>query len=403
MDADLLRNAEQAARRRGLDRMLVIDADVHHLRVLRQLPPYMDPVWRLTFERAAVSAIEPAHWGGGLTVNMAGRLKRPPASHHTAPLDDGCPPAGVRALVSDLARIGVDYSVVFPQDLLFDFGWHPQGELEVAAMRAYARWMTERVLPHEPRVLTLLSLPMSDPEACVSLVEEFGGARGVVGFMVTPNRTQRLHDGAYARLYAAIEERGLALGFHGGTSAWGHPWGRFDTYLGAHTLFFPAWTSIQLTQILLSGIPERFPKLRLIFFECGAAWVSLLAARLDTLYLMRPSEAPLLRRRPSAYMREFFYTVQPLEQPESAAQTRALIDRVGRSQILFASDFPHWDFDLPSSLFDLGFLSDAERRDVMAGNAIRALRLDPAALSLHPHKLGATLTGAPATASPRAE
>lgn len=368
--------------------MLVIDADVHHLRVLPQLGAYMDAPWRRTFECARPDDLEPAHWGGGLTVSMAGRLKRPVASHHSRMVDDGRPPGGVRDLVSDLARLGVDYSVVFPQDLLFDFAWHPQGELEVAAMVAYARWFADRVLPYEPRVFTLLSLPMSDPDACVRLVEQFGETRGVVGFMVTPNRTQRLNTNDYARLYAMIEERGLALGFHGGTSAWGHPWGRFDTYLGAHTLFFPAWTSIQLTQLVMHGIPERFPRLRLVFFECGAAWVSLLKARLDTFYLMRSSEAPLLRRRPSEYMGDFFYTVQPLEQPERREQMQALIDRVGRRQILFATDFPHWDFDTPRSLYDLPFLSEEDRRNFMAGNAIRAFGLDAGGLSRLPAKTG---------------
>jgi len=50
----------------------------------------------------------------------------------------------------------------------------------------------------------------------------------------------------------------------------------------------------------------------------GLAWVPFLMQRLDDQYLMRPSEAPQLRRLPSEYMREpFLYTTQPMETTNS--------------------------------------------------------------------------------------
>ena len=48
---------------------------------------------------------------------------------------------------------------------MLPFGLHPQVEVEVALSRAYNRWLCERVLAHEPRLLSMLYLPFNDPDA----------------------------------------------------------------------------------------------------------------------------------------------------------------------------------------------------------------------------------------------
>jgi predicted TIM-barrel fold metal-dependent hydrolase len=156
----------------------------------------------------------------------------------------------------------------------------------------------------------------------------------------------------------------------------------FETFLGAHALSFPAFNAMCMINWIYSGLCDRFPRLRCVFFEAGAAWIPMLMARLDRVYGMRPPDGPRLRRRPSEYMREFFYTVQPLEQPERAAELRTMFARIGAGQVLYASDYPHWDFDMPHSLSRLSFLSAAERAGVLAQNAIRAFALPADELTL---------------------
>jgi predicted TIM-barrel fold metal-dependent hydrolase len=46
------------------------------------------------------------------------------------------------------------------------------------------------------------------------------------------------------------------------------------------------------------------------------------------------------------------------------------------NQLLYASDWPHWDFDLPSTIFDLPFLSDQAKRNILGENAIRLFNLE---------------------------
>jgi predicted TIM-barrel fold metal-dependent hydrolase len=45
------------------------------------------------------------------------------------------------------------------------------------------------------------------------------------------------------------------------------------------------------------------------------------------------------------------------------------------TQVLYSSDYPHWDFDLPSTIYDLPFLSENAKRNILGGNAIRLFNL----------------------------
>ena len=45
------------------------------------------------------------------------------------------------------------------------------------------------------------------------------------------------------------------------------------------------------------------------------------------------------------------------------------------TQLVYSSDYPHWDFDLPSTIYDLPFLSETAKRNILGGNAIRLFNL----------------------------
>ncbi|MGH3279859.1 MAG: amidohydrolase family protein, partial [Trebonia sp.] len=227
----------------------------------------------------------------------------------------------------------------------------------MAVARAYARWVTERVLAVDPAIKTMLYLPFSDPDACVRMVEQYADFPGVMGFMVTSIRHEPVHSNAYIPLYRALEERGLPLGFHAGYNWRERSMETMNKFISVHALTFPLYLMTHLTNWVINGIPERFPGLKVIWIEGGLAWIPFLMQRLDNEFAMRSSEAPLLRRRPSDYMREMFYTSQPMEIPRDLSvleTTFSMID--ARNQLMYSSDYPHWDFDLPSTIYDLPFL-----------------------------------------------
>jgi hypothetical protein len=92
--------------------------------------------------------------------------------------------------------------------------------------------------------------------------------------------------------------------------------------------------------------------------------------------MMRSSEAPLLKRRPSEYIADMYFTSQPLER-SNLKLTEATFDAIkAETQLLFASDWPHWDFDLPNSITSLPFLSERAKRNILGLNAARLFNLE---------------------------
>ena len=119
------------------------------------------------------------------------------------------------------------------------------------------------------------------------------------------------------------------------------------------------YSLIHMTNWIINGLPERFPKLKVLWIESGLAWIPYLMQRLDHEYQMRTCEAPLLKRLPSEYMRDMFYTSQPMEKTNLKLLQATMEAFKADTQLLYASDWPHWDFDAPSSITTLPFLERA--------------------------------------------
>jgi predicted TIM-barrel fold metal-dependent hydrolase len=83
-------------------------------------------------------------------------------------------------------------------------------------------------------------------------------------------------------------------------------------------------------------------------------------------------EVPHLRRSPSEYIREHVWvSTQPMEETEAPEHLLDLMNWVGFDRFMFASDYPHWDFDDPRVALP-PTLDEARRAQIFAGNA-RAL------------------------------
>ena len=132
----------------------------------------------------------------------------------------------------------------------------------------------------------------------------------------------------------------------------------------------PSPTSLILLPQKHVGEPliERLPNLRFVMIEGGFGWLPSLCWRLDKLWRRLADETPHLKRLPSEYIREHVWlTTQPMEEPPNRDHLLDLIEWVGWDRLLFASDYPHWDFDDPSQM--LPRLEEARRRQVFHDNA----------------------------------
>ena len=378
---EILALAKRQAEERKYEDYVIVDADSHHMETAswKEVVEYVeDPVIRSQavdyHSRMGLppyGLIDPIAYHQ----DVGGRImhQRQIGWHESAEESDvHCDVVQIRRA---LECFGIDYTVIFPTRMLH-LGMHPQTEMEVLMGRAYNRWMVEKVLPGDDRIKSLLYLPFSVPDAALRTVEDFSDKPGVIGFLVTSTRNKPVHDDLYMKLYAALEERRMPLAFHGGYSWYEPTMAQFNRFIGIHAMGFVFWNMVHLMNWVLNGMPERFPNLKVIWVESGLAWVPFLMQRLDSEYMKRTSEAPLLKRRPSEYMREMFYTSQPLETTHLKA-LEVTFDMINaQTQLLYASDWPHWDFDPPGSIFDLPFLSEDARRNILGENALKLFKLE---------------------------
>ena len=163
-----------------------------------------------------------------------------------------------------------------------------------------------------------------------------------------------------------------------------------NRFIAVHSLGFTWCNMLHLTNWLINGMPERFPKLKTMWIESGLAWVPFLMQRLDNEFMMRTSDAPLLKRKPSEYIREMYFTSQPMEMVDNRKALEVTFEMINaETQLLYSSDYPHWDMDLPSVIYDLPFLTEQAKRNILGGNAQRLFKLEP---KLSPAKLARKAT-----------
>jgi hypothetical protein len=374
----LLAHAAKQARQRKFEDVMIVDVDAHHYETEHygEILPFMenDVLKQLSMGGGGVGrrGVVPQSVG---YQDMGGRVTRYPlrGSEKVGPGAHRDVQLGHRWMDA----MSVDYSCLFPTGML-SIGLHPQSEMEVELCWAYNRWVTEKVLPEgNSRFYSMLTLPFSDADACLRQVEEFGSRKGVTGFMVTTVRHQPVHDNAYMKVYRAIEERGLALAFHAGPN-WGEAvFKNCNRFLAVHALGFSFYNILHLTNWVVNGLNERFPKLPVIWIESGLAWVPFLMQRLDHEYMLRSSECPLLKKKPSDYMRDMYYSTQPMEVQDMGALETTFRMMNAETQLMYSSDYPHWDFDLPSQIYDLPFLTEKGKHNILGGNAARLFKLPP--------------------------
>ena len=314
-----------------------------------------------------------SHQPGILHQHLYGRIP------HQQALLEPVEKKGVHRFV-ELARrgmdaLGLDYQIVFPTPML-TLGMHPQDDIEAALGGAYNRWLVERILPEDDRLKGLLYLPFNTPEACVDQVKRHAHLDSVIGFTICSTRNKPVHHNSYMKLYSLMEETGKPLAFHSGFN-WNDPsFLQLNRFLSMHALSFVHYNLIHMTNWIINGLPERFPKLKVLWVESGLAWIPFLMQRLDHEYQMRSCEAPLLKKLPSEYMREMFYTSQPLEKTNLKLLQASMDAFNADTQLLYASDWPHWDFDPPRAITTLPFLNEQAKRNILGLNAARIFNLD---------------------------
>jgi predicted TIM-barrel fold metal-dependent hydrolase len=341
----------------------IIDVDAHYWEPINDFAEYLDEPWKSRIiDREDPGGLLPHSTGDRF---MSGRIQRDEVSY---PAEDMTPDQ----IPDVMAHVGVDQIVLLPNKMLTFGKLAGEDERPIALANGYIDYMLDEIIDPATGIYTMIVAPYQDPDATVDLIDRVGDERGIVGVcMITAGPEPPLGNRKYDPIYAAAEQKNLPVVFHSGGSSLDDFFIRgYEKFIETHTLGF-LWNNMaQLTSIIVQGVPEKFPDLDIVFQESGLFWAPAMMHRLDAEYLKRQSEAPLLQKRPSAYMREFYYGTQPLEVPEDETRLRQTInDLGGPGQLMYASDYPHWDYDRPSAITDRTILNEAEKVCVLSSTA----------------------------------
>ncbi len=379
---ETLARAKRDIEAKGLNDWLIVDTDAHHFetqswsQVIERIPS--DVVRDIANAFVRNGQVHPGIMqtsGWPPNQSIGGRVSHDQGLEEHAEAEDGVH-RDVVLIRRAMECMGVDYQITFPTPML-SLGLHPEVEVEVGLAEGYNRWLTDNVLSTEDRIYSMLYLPFSEPSACERIVEQYADHPKVSGFMITSVRYKPVHHNQYMRLYRMIEERGKVLGFHAGPH-WPNDGyvGQLNRFISMHAISFVLCNIVHMANWVINGLPERFPNLPVVWIESGLAWLPFMQQRLDNEYLMRSSEAPNLKRMPSEYIAEMFFTCQPMERT-NMKMLEATFDSINApTQLLYASDWPHWDFDLPTVISDLPFLDEQAKRNILGLNAARLFNMD---------------------------
>lgn len=354
--------AELPTDRRAETRVGITDCDIHNYwNSWQELHPYLAQRWR-----DYVETFGTRHYAGG----GYPRFWADPA--------DKAPPSGRRA-GADVAFMGTDhldrhyiaYGMLIPPNPTTGLS-----NLDFASALASAinDWQVAEWLDPEPRLRASLIVANDDVPRAVAEIRRSAVDRRFVQVAFSGRPHEPMGRRKYWPIYEACVEYGLAVMSHAfgssGNPITGAGWASY--YIEDH-VGPPQAMQANIVSMVMEGVFEQFPTLKVVSVENGFGWVPPLVWRMDNGWKLLRDEVPHLTRPPSEYVAEHVYfATQPVEEPEKREYFQHLFEQYPPflDRLLFSSDYPHWDGDTPERALPL--LRDREVRDrILRQNARR--------------------------------
>lgn len=364
----------QRERREKLEDILVVDCDIHVNETPGKLAPYCDMPWRVSLEN--IEEKEPFRYLDipGFSPGNASYEARFPTGHEATRAVDT--PDQMRR---ELDAINVDIGILFPDHLL-KLPVITQSDYAAAISRAYNAWLLDEWCSVEDGLLGCILACPHDPADAAREIRKYAEEPGMVGVYLPcagldPLWGHRMYD----PIFEAAEEADLPVLLHSVTVI--HPVFPFNTHgfeteFGRHICSHTFSMMANLVHMVTTGVPVRYPNLRVAFTEAGISWVPFLMYKMDKEYIERRREVPFLTEKPSHYLKKMYFATQPVEEPEDLGDLVKMMDLYdGEDTTIFASDWPHHDFDHPMKVHQIPF-SNEVRRKVFGENALRLFNID---------------------------
>lgn len=207
---------------------------------------------------------------------------------------------------------------------------------------AYNDACAEMQAESDGRLFPQAMLPFWNVPAAVRELERCQDELGLTGFVITDCTNEwglpPLHDPSFDPLWDAAQSRGMPVNFHiggGGTPMrlWGNDWSMGRVFAALSTMA-QMGNVVCITNLIFSGLLDRFPALKFVSVESGVGWIPFLLESLD--YQFDENGVEDLKLRPSEYFRRQIYGSYWFERDLGPA-----LEKLGEDNLMFETDFPH--------------------------------------------------------------
>ncbi|KAL8781842.1 MAG: hypothetical protein Q9213_005844 [Squamulea squamosa] len=243
--------------------------------------------------------------------------------------------------------------------------------------------------PNKSRLYAFATLPLSAPPPDIldeiNCLEQLSHIKGII--LGTSGLGCGLDDPELNPIWAALEQKQTLIFLHPHYGLSGEVYGpRAGEY--GHVLplalGFPMETTIAFTRMWLSGVFDRFPRLRILIAHAGGT-IPFLAGRVQSCVEHERHFAPHERggRGPKRDLRTVLRENVWLDAVVySEASVKAAVELVGREKVLFGTDHPFFPpleegvEEWASVRTNMEAVAGCEGRDLMmGGNAVQLLDL----------------------------
>ena len=333
--------------------MTVIDCDIHTaIPNADALMPYLSDHWREYIRTSAFKgAVDTAYPPNAPTTRM---------------------PAGVPDLEAVRRDVLDPWSVevgILNCAYAVDSLHNPDTAAAMAA--AVNDWLVAQWLDREPRLRASLVVPTRVPAMGAAEIDRLGDHPGFVQVLLPVRSEAPYGNRRYLPIFEAAARHDLVVSLQFGGAPGNPPTGSgwpsyyIEEYVGMAQVF-----QTQVLNLVVEGVFDRFPNLRMSLIEGGWTWLPSLLWRIDKDWKGLRREVPWNTRVPSAYVRERIrLSLQPIDAPPEPEHLVQIIEQMGSDDLLmFSTDYPHWHFDSPDEAVPAGLPSDL-RRKILYENA----------------------------------
>jgi len=347
--------------------MPVVDADVHvAVPEIAALYPYLSEHWHDTLVESGVTSLEMNTYPRGCDFS---------AHSDARPESQKLPPGSSLDIVQRqlLEPWKVETAVV-----LCDYGVHVlhNEDLAIAVAEAVNDWLAGQWLSKDRRLRGSITVCNDRADPAVAEIERLAGRPEFVQVALPVRSEHPYGKRLYWPIYEAAERHGLAVAIFAG-GGMGNPitpvgWPSY--YLEDYVSFAQAFQS-QLLSLVTEGVFVKYPKLKVVFVDSGFTWIPPLMWRLDKNWKGTRREVPWIDRLPSEMIRQHLrVTIQPLDLPQ-AGPAEQILEHLGTDEmLLFATDYPHWQFDDPEDAWPFA-LPPASLDRLLRANAVATYNL----------------------------